>query len=186
VIGGDGSFTGASIFEKETGFKTIGIPGTIDNDIAGTDDTIGFDTAVNTAVEAIDRIRDTASSHGRLFLVEVMGRNSGFIALSTAIGGGAETIVAPGRNSRLRKFKQRSNAELTGVKRIPSSSSRKARHQDSPLGLQQGLRRVDSTRRSALSDISSAAEFQARMTECSALHSVPQRQLTWFLENRAA
>jgi 6-phosphofructokinase 1 len=95
VIGGDGSFTGASLLEKETGFKTIGVPGTIDNDIAGTDDTIGFDTAVNTAVEAIDRIRDTASSHGRLFLVEVMGRNSGFIALSTGIGGGAETVVVP-------------------------------------------------------------------------------------------
>lgn len=104
VIGGDGSFAGASIFEKETGFKTIGIPGTIDNDIAGTDDTIGFDTAVNTAVEAIDRIRDTASSHGRLFLVEVMGRNSGFIALSTAIGGGAETIVAPEAKLTLAKI----------------------------------------------------------------------------------
>ncbi len=95
VIGGDGSFTGASLLEKETGFRTIGVPGTIDNDIAETEDTIGFDTAVNTAIEAIDRIRDTASSHGRLFLVEVMGRNSGFIALSTGIGGGAETIVVP-------------------------------------------------------------------------------------------
>ncbi|MBC7387251.1 MAG: 6-phosphofructokinase [Cryobacterium sp.] len=95
VIGGDGSFAGASLLEKETGFRTIGVPGTIDNDIFGTDDTIGFDTAVNTAIEAIDRIRDTASSHGRLFLVEVMGRNSGFIALSTGIGGGAETIVVP-------------------------------------------------------------------------------------------
>jgi 6-phosphofructokinase 1 len=95
VIGGDGSFTGASLLEKETGFKTIGVPGTIDNDIFGTEDTIGFDTAVNTAVEAIDRVRDTASSHDRLFLVEVMGRNSGFIALSTGIGGGAETVVVP-------------------------------------------------------------------------------------------
>jgi 6-phosphofructokinase 1 len=95
VIGGDGSFTGASLLEKETGFRTIGVPGTIDNDICGTEDTIGFDTAVNTAVDAIDRVRDTASSHDRLFLVEVMGRNSGFIALSTGIGGGAETIVVP-------------------------------------------------------------------------------------------
>lgn len=95
VIGGDGSFTGASLMEKETGFPTIGVPGTIDNDIAETEDTIGFDTAVNTAVEAIDRIRDTASSHDRIFLVEVMGRNSGFIALSTGIGGGAETVVVP-------------------------------------------------------------------------------------------
>jgi 6-phosphofructokinase 1 len=95
VIGGDGSFTGASLLEKETGFPTIGVPGTIDNDIAGTEDTIGFDTAVNTAIDAIDRIRDTASSHERTFLVEVMGRNSGFIALYTGLGGGAETIVIP-------------------------------------------------------------------------------------------
>lgn len=95
VIGGDGSFTGASLLESETGFPTIGIPGTIDNDIAETDETIGFDTAVNTALDAIDRIRDTASSHDRIFLVEVMGRNSGFIALSTGIGGGAETVIIP-------------------------------------------------------------------------------------------
>lgn len=95
VIGGDGSFTGAHFLEKETGFPTIGIPGTIDNDIAGTDDTIGFDTAVNTAIEAIDKIRDTASSHDRIFLVEVMGRASGYIAVETGIGGGAETIIVP-------------------------------------------------------------------------------------------
>lgn len=95
VIGGDGSFTGASLLQSETGFHTIGIPGTIDNDIAGTDDTIGFDTAVNTAVDAIDRIRDTASSHDRIFLVEVMGRSSGYIAVQTGIGGGAETIIVP-------------------------------------------------------------------------------------------
>ncbi|MFZ9594762.1 MAG: 6-phosphofructokinase [Bdellovibrionia bacterium] len=95
VIGGDGSFTGAHLLEKETGFPVIGIPGTIDNDIAGTEDTIGFDTAVNTAIEAIDRIRDTASSHDRIFLVEVMGRSSGFIALQVAMGGGAETIILP-------------------------------------------------------------------------------------------
>lgn len=105
VIGGDGSFTGAALLERETGFKTIGVPGTIDNDIAGTDDTIGFDTAVNTSIEAIDRIRDTASSHGRLFLVEVMGRNSGFIALSTGIGGGAETVVVPEAKLTLEKIK---------------------------------------------------------------------------------
>ncbi|MGK5082352.1 6-phosphofructokinase [Bdellovibrionota bacterium FG-1] len=97
VIGGDGSFTGAHLMEKETGFATIGVPGTIDNDIAGTEDTIGFDTAVNAAIEAIDRIRDTASSHDRIFLVEVMGRSSGFIALEVGIGGGAETIIVPER-----------------------------------------------------------------------------------------
>ncbi|OFZ55904.1 MAG: 6-phosphofructokinase [Bdellovibrionales bacterium RIFOXYC1_FULL_54_43] len=95
VIGGDGSFTGAHLLENETGFPTIGIPGTIDNDIAGTDDTIGFDTAVNTALAAIDRIRDTASSHDRIFLIEVMGRSSGFIGLSVGIGGGAETMILP-------------------------------------------------------------------------------------------
>jgi len=95
VIGGDGSFTGAHFMENETGFPVIGIPGTIDNDIAETEDTIGFDTAVNTAIDAIDRIRDTASSHDRIFLVEVMGRSSGFIGLRVGIGGGAETIIVP-------------------------------------------------------------------------------------------
>lgn len=95
VIGGDGSFAGAHYMELENRFPTIGVPGTIDNDIFGTEDTIGFDTAVNTAIEAIDRIRDTASSHDRIFLVEVMGRDSGFIALLTGIGGGAETVIVP-------------------------------------------------------------------------------------------
>ena len=95
VIGGDGSFTGAGLMEKETGFPIIGVPGTIDNDITGTDDTIGFDTAVNTAIEAIDRIRDTANSHDRIFLVEVMGRSTGFIGLQVGLAGGAETIVLP-------------------------------------------------------------------------------------------
>jgi 6-phosphofructokinase 1 len=95
VIGGDGSLTGAHLFQQETGFAVIGIPGTIDNDITGTEDTIGFDTAVNTALDAIDRIRDTANSHDRLFLVEVMGRNSGFIAAQAGIAGGAELILEP-------------------------------------------------------------------------------------------
>jgi 6-phosphofructokinase 1 len=99
VIGGDGSFTGAHLLEKETGFPTIGIPGTIDNDIAGTEDTIGFDTALNTAIDAIDRIRDTASSHDRIFIVEVMGRSSGFIASAVGLGGGAETILVPEKKS---------------------------------------------------------------------------------------
>ncbi|MEH6470845.1 MAG: 6-phosphofructokinase [Halopseudomonas sp.] len=97
VIGGDGSLTGAHLFQQETGFPVIGIPGTIDNDITGTEDTIGFDTAVNTALDAIDRIRDTANSHDRLFLVEVMGRNSGFIAAQAGIAGGAEMILIPNR-----------------------------------------------------------------------------------------
>lgn len=95
VIGGDGSLTGAHLLATETGIPVIGLPGTIDNDIPGSDDAIGFDTAVNTALEAIDRIRDTAHSHDRLFLVEVMGRSSGFIALSVGIAGGAEAILLP-------------------------------------------------------------------------------------------
>ena len=106
VIGGDGSFTGAHLMEKETGFPTIGVPGTIDNDIAGTEDTIGFDTAVNTAVDAIDRIRDTASSHDRIFLVEVMGRSSGFISLEVGIGGGAETVIVPERQTSMNHIVQ--------------------------------------------------------------------------------
>lgn len=101
VIGGDGSFTGAHLMENETGYPTIGVPATIDNDIVGTDDTIGFDTAVNTALDAIDRIRDTASSHDRIFLVEVMGRSSGFIASNVGVGGGAETIIVPEKKQSL-------------------------------------------------------------------------------------
>ena len=95
VIGGDGSFRGAHALWTEFKFPVIGIPGTIDNDIAGTEATIGFDTAVNNALNAIDKIRDTASAHERTFLVEVMGRNSGYIALDVGIGGGAEAILMP-------------------------------------------------------------------------------------------
>ena len=95
VIGGDGSFTGAMLLEEEHGLPCIGIPGTIDNDIYGTDFTIGYDTALNTVVEAIDKIRDTATSHNRLFFVEVMGRDAGFIALNTGIAAGAEEILIP-------------------------------------------------------------------------------------------
>src|SRR5690554_589175 len=95
VIGGDGSFAGASIFSNEFNFPVVGIPGTIDNDIKGTDFTIGYDTALNTVVEAIDKIRDTANSHNRLFLVEVMGRDAGDIALNSGIGAGAEEILIP-------------------------------------------------------------------------------------------
>ncbi|MEL6717097.1 MAG: 6-phosphofructokinase [Bacteroidota bacterium] len=95
AIGGDGTYTGANIFSQEYDIPFIGLPGTIDNDIYGTDFTIGYDTAVNTAIEAVDRIRDTADSHNRLFFVEVMGRHAGFIALSTGIGGGAGAILVP-------------------------------------------------------------------------------------------
>ncbi|PCJ92316.1 MAG: 6-phosphofructokinase [Flavobacteriaceae bacterium] len=95
VIGGDGSFTGAIKFNEEFDFPVIGIPGTIDNDIFGTTFTLGFDTALNTVVEAIDKIRDTASSHNRLFFVEVMGRDVGHIALNAGVGAGAEEILIP-------------------------------------------------------------------------------------------
>ncbi len=95
VIGGDGTFTGAEVFHKEHDLPFIGLPGTIDNDIYGTDYTIGFDTAINTAIEAVDKIRDTADSHSRLFFVEVMGRHSGYIALHTGIGSGAGCIFLP-------------------------------------------------------------------------------------------
>jgi 6-phosphofructokinase 1 len=95
AIGGNGTFTGATLFEQEFGIPTVGAPGTIDNDLYGTDYTIGYDTAVNTALEAIDKIRDTADSHDRCFFVEVMGRDSGYIAIPCAIGGGAEIVMIP-------------------------------------------------------------------------------------------
>ncbi len=99
VIGGDGSFKGALKFSKEFDIPCIGLPGTIDKDIAGTDFTIGFDTAVNTAVEAIDKIRDTADAHDRLFIIEVMGRDAGYIALHSGIATGAEHILIPERKT---------------------------------------------------------------------------------------
>ncbi len=95
VIGGDGSFRGANLLYKEFGLPVVGIPGTIDNDIYGTDFTIGYDTAINTAVSAVDKLRDTADSHNIVFFVEVMGRDAGFIALSTSIAGGAEATLIP-------------------------------------------------------------------------------------------
>ena len=98
VIGGDGSFTGAMIFQQEFNLPVIGIPGTIDNDIFGTTHTIGYDTALNTVIEAIDKIRDTAISHNRLFFVEVMGRDAGHIALNAGIGAGAEEVLIPEEN----------------------------------------------------------------------------------------
>lgn len=101
VVGGDGSFTGAMIFQKEFNFPVIGIPGTIDNDIQGTRFTLGYDTALNTVIDAIDKIRDTASSHNRLFIVEVMGRDAGHIALNAGIGAGAEEILIPEENMGL-------------------------------------------------------------------------------------
>jgi 6-phosphofructokinase 1 len=95
AIGGNGTFTGAKLFYEEFGIPIIGAPGTIDNDLYGTDFTIGYDTAVNTALEAIDKIRDTADAHDRIFFIEVMGRDTGYIAVRSAIGGGAEMAIMP-------------------------------------------------------------------------------------------
>lgn len=106
-IGGDGTFRGAVFFHEEHGFSVVGCPGTIDNDLFGTDETIGYDTALNTAIENIDRIRDTADAHDRLFLIEVMGRDAGFIALNCAIGGGAEMVLIPETITNLRDVKDR-------------------------------------------------------------------------------
>lgn len=115
IIGGDGSLTGADIFEKEFDFPCIGIPGTIDNDIYGTHYALGFDTAVNTVIDAIDKIRDTASSHSRLFFIEVMGRDAGFIALYSGIAGGAEAILIP----------EMKNEEERLLKKLQMSKARK-------------------------------------------------------------
>ena len=104
LIGGDGTFTGGLYFNKEFNFPVIGIPGTIDNDISGTDRTLGYDTALNTVVDAIDKIRDTASSHNRLFFVEVMGRDVGHIALNAGVGAGAEEILIPEENLGLERL----------------------------------------------------------------------------------
>jgi 6-phosphofructokinase 1 len=98
AIGGDGTFTGARIFGNEYDIPVVGLPGTIDNDLYGTDFTIGYDTAINTVIDAVDKIRDTAESHDRLFIVEVMGRDSGLIALRTGIASGAEAIIIPETN----------------------------------------------------------------------------------------
>ena len=106
VIGGDGSFTGANIMSSEFDIPFIGIPGTIDNDLFGTDYTIGFDTALNTVVEAIDKIRDTASSHNRIFFVEVMGREAGFVAINSGIACGAEVIMIPEHRKQVEKARR--------------------------------------------------------------------------------
>ncbi|KFE99239.1 6-phosphofructokinase [Chryseobacterium formosense] len=114
-IGGDGTFTGAKIFNEEFGVRVIGVPGTIDNDIFGTDNTIGYDTALNTAMDAIDKIRDTATSHNRVFFVEVMGRDAGFIALNSGLATGALEILIPERKDSIDDlFIKFRNAEKTG------------------------------------------------------------------------
>lgn len=107
AIGGDGTLTGATRLAEEHGVAVVGCPGTIDNDLFGTDETIGYDSALNTALESIDKIRDTADAHDRLFLIEVMGRDTGFIALSCGIGGGAELVLIPEMLSDMSSIKER-------------------------------------------------------------------------------
>jgi 6-phosphofructokinase 1 len=106
VIGGDGTFTGARIFAQEYDIPIIGLPGTIDNDLCGTDFTIGYDTALNTIIGAVDKIRDTASSHERLFFIEVMGRDAGFLALNSAIASGAESAIIPERETKVDQLEE--------------------------------------------------------------------------------
>jgi 6-phosphofructokinase 1 len=104
VIGGDGSLTGAHILQEESGIQVIGIPGTIDNDLSGTENTIGFDSATNVVTQSVDKIRDTASSHNRLFFVEVMGRDTGFIALRSAVATGAICVMLPERSTSVKEL----------------------------------------------------------------------------------
>ncbi len=118
AIGGDGTFQGAARLQEEHGIAVIGVPGTIDNDLYGTDYTIGYDTAVNTAMEAIDKIRDTAASHDRLFYVEVMGRDAGFIALDVGISSGAEHVLIPEAQTDLAGLKE----NLESLKKLKSSA----------------------------------------------------------------
>jgi 6-phosphofructokinase 1 len=106
VIGGDGTFTGARIFAQEYNVPIVGLPGTIDNDLFGTDSTIGYDTALNTIVEAVDKIRDTATSHERLFFIEVMGRDAGFLALNSALASGAEAAIIPERETQVDQLEE--------------------------------------------------------------------------------
>jgi 6-phosphofructokinase 1 len=106
VIGGDGTFTGARIFAQEFNVPIVGLPGTIDNDLWGTDVTIGYDTALNTIIDAVDKIRDTASSHERLFFIEVMGRDAGFLALSSALASGAEAAIIPERETKVDQLEE--------------------------------------------------------------------------------
>ena len=116
-VGGDGTFHGASLLYDERAVPTVGCPGTIDNDLFGTDETIGYDTALNTAIQNIDKIRDTADAHDRVFLVEVMGRDAGFIALNCGIGGGAELVLVPETFTEMDDIKARILSLMTAQSR---------------------------------------------------------------------
>lgn len=117
AIGGDGTFSGASVFMKEYKIPIVGVPGTIDNDLYGTDYTIGYDTAINTAMWALDNIKDTANAHNRLFFVEVMGRDSGFIALRSGIATGAEAVLVPESPTEIDKLVEMLDANYQNKKR---------------------------------------------------------------------
>ncbi|GMQ82772.1 MAG: 6-phosphofructokinase [Rhodothermia bacterium] len=117
AIGGDGTLAGASIFHEEHGIPCVACPGTIDNDLYGTDETIGFDTAINTALASIDRIRDTADAHNRLFLIEVMGRDAGFIAVHSGLAGGAEMVLIPETDTNIVEVRTRIHKLMTEHRR---------------------------------------------------------------------
>lgn len=140
AIGGDGTFRGASKLEEEHGFAVVGCPGTIDNDLYGTDQTIGYDTALNTAIQNIDRIRDTADAHNRLFLVEVMGRDAGFIALNCGIGGGAELILIPETITEMDVVKERILSLMSAQRRSTIVVVAEGDELGGALGIERALR----------------------------------------------
>ncbi len=140
AIGGDGTFRGASKLYQEHGIPIVGCPGTIDNDLFGTDATIGYDTALNTAIENIDRIRDTADAHNRLFLIEVMGRDAGFIALNCGIGGGAELVLIPETITEMDEIKDRILSLMSAQRRSTIVVVAEGDELGGARGLEQALR----------------------------------------------
>lgn len=136
VIGGDGSITGASILAKEFDVPVVGLPGTIDNDLAGTDMTIGYDTAMNTIMDCVDKIRDTATSHARLFFIEVMGRDAGFLALNGAIATGCEDVIIPEERTQ---FEQLKELVANGFRKSKSSAMVLVTESKDPNGGAMGL-----------------------------------------------
>ncbi len=147
AIGGNGTYTGAMNFNKEFGVPIIGVPGTIDNDLYGSDYTIGYDTAVNTALSAIDKIRDTADAHDRIFFVEVMGRDSGFIAIRSAIGGGAELAMIPETKTStqyvINKLKEVSNHSRSSHIIVVAEGDEEGSAQDIASRVKQSLPHLD-------------------------------------------
>lgn len=140
AIGGDGTFRGATKLYKEHGIPIVGCPGTIDNDLFGTDTTIGYDSAINTAIENIDRIRDTADAHNRLFLVEVMGRDAGFIALNCGIGGGAELVLIPETITEITEIKERILSLMSAQRRSSIVVVAEGDEYGGASGIEQALR----------------------------------------------